>query len=100
MSRQKNSILINERALNREPVPLNPGFGTPNKCRFLLIKVSLQQRTQDKGYQRRGSTGEWSGLVISFDCFVPMCPLLLFKHDGFVRGEYPAAKGQLLYVPF
>ena len=52
-------------------------------------------------YQRRDSTVEWNGLVISFDRFVPVRPLLLFKLSmAVLYHEYPAAKGQLSYVPF
>ena len=44
------------------------------------------------------ATVEWNGLVLSVDSFVPMLPLLSFEHDGFVPGEYPAAKGQFSIV--
>ena len=47
-----------------------------------LEKVSLSPELRWP-FQGRGSTVEWNGLLISFVCFVPMRPLLLFKHNGF-----------------
>ena len=76
---------------------LNPGFGTPKRCRFPLNQgvPSIEETGQGVPRERFHGRMEWTGNLLGF-----FCPLLSFEHDGFVPGGYPAAKGQLLYVPF
>ena len=76
---------------------VKPGFRNPEKVSLSPeLRCPLHRGNRTKGTNRRGSTVEWNGLVISLDSFAPMRPLLSFEHDGFRPGEYPAAKGQLL----
>ena len=80
MSRQKNSILINEHALNREPVPINVV-----SLRGLLVITGLPEVGQFARLRKKKRThggGKTRGLRLTnyvlSTCFIRFCLARVF----------------------